>query len=53
LFERVERELQIRGCPVMIADAWKTAEPFYGKHGWKRPDVVLLSKRFGGKGDKG
>jgi len=46
LLERVEQELRARGCPVVIADAWKTAEPFYLRLGWKRPNVVLLSKRF-------
>ena len=46
LLESIEQELRARGCPVVIADAWKTAEPFYFRLGWKRPDVVLLSKRF-------
>jgi predicted N-acetyltransferase YhbS len=47
LLERVEQQLRSQGCPVVISDVWKTAEPFYRKTGWFSPDVVLLAKRTG------
>jgi predicted N-acetyltransferase YhbS len=46
LLERVEQELRTVGCPIMISDVWKTAEPFYRKMGWVPPDVILLGKRL-------
>ena len=47
LLERVERELKSQGCPIIISDVWKTAEPFYCRMGWTSPDVILLIKRIG------
>ncbi|HUJ09239.1 MAG TPA: GNAT family N-acetyltransferase [Verrucomicrobiae bacterium] len=45
LLKPVEKELRSQGCPVVISDVWKTAEPFYRKMGWSSPDVILLAKR--------
>ena len=45
LLERIEQELRSQGCPIVISDVWKTAEPFYRKMGWFPPDVTLLAKR--------
>ena len=46
LLERIEDELGARGCPLVIADIWKSAEPFYRKARWKSPGVVLLTKKI-------
>ena len=46
LVDRVEKELQKRGCRVLIADVWQEAESFYHKLGWSRPKVILLRKKL-------
>ena len=46
LLGELERRLAARGCAVVIADAWRDAEPFYRSQGWTAPDVVLLRKRL-------
>ena len=46
LVQRIEDELRSQGCPVVIADVWKSAEAFYRKAGWNPPDVILLAKRI-------
>lgn len=47
LLKRVEWQLGSQGCPVVISDVWRPAEPFYRKNGWTPPDAVLLAKRTG------
>ena len=44
LLSEIERRLVDRGCLVIIADAWRDAEPFYRSLGWSSPSVVLLRK---------
>jgi len=47
LLSELERRLIDRGCSVIIADAWRDAEPFYRSLGWGSPAVVLLRKHLG------
>jgi ribosomal protein S18 acetylase RimI-like enzyme len=46
LLQNVEDVLKKRGCELIIADIWKSAEPFYRKLGWGEPQAVLLRKRL-------
>ncbi len=46
LLHRIEKELENRGCNLMIADVWRDAEMFYRSQGWSEPDVVLLRKKL-------
>ncbi|NOR17361.1 GNAT family N-acetyltransferase [candidate division WOR-3 bacterium] len=46
LLQYVEDVLKKRGCELIIADIWKSAEPFYRKLGWGEPQAVLLRKRL-------
>ena len=46
LLKRVEKELLLRGCKLIIADVWKDAAGFYSKLGWSPPDVILLKKNI-------
>ncbi|MCK4252365.1 GNAT family N-acetyltransferase [candidate division WOR-3 bacterium] len=46
LLQYVEDVLKKRGCELIIADIWKSAEPFYRKLGWEEPQAVLLRKRL-------
>jgi predicted N-acetyltransferase YhbS len=42
LIERVQQELAVLGCAVLISDVWHDAEEFYKSLGWSEPDVKLL-----------
>ncbi|MBI4765049.1 MAG: GNAT family N-acetyltransferase, partial [Deltaproteobacteria bacterium] len=42
LIERVQKELAVLGCAVLISDVWHDAEEFYKSLGWSEPDVKLL-----------
>ena len=44
LLEHVEQILRERGCELIVADVWKSAEAFYRGLGWTQPDVILLRK---------
>ncbi|MCX6377565.1 MAG: GNAT family N-acetyltransferase [Armatimonadetes bacterium] len=44
LLARVEEILRERGCEMIIADVWRSAESFYRELGWTQPDVTLLRK---------
>lgn len=44
LLARVEEILRERGCEMIIADVWHSAESFYREVGWTQPDVTLLRK---------
>jgi GNAT superfamily N-acetyltransferase len=46
LLQNVEDVLKKQGCELIIADIWKSAEPFYRKLGWEEPQAVLLRKRL-------
>jgi len=46
LLQYVENVLREQGCELIIADVWKSAEPFYRKLGWGKPQAVLLRKRL-------
>ena len=46
LVKKVEKELTMRGCEILVADVWKDAEAFYVKLGWSPPDVILLRKKL-------
>ncbi|MFC1600687.1 GNAT family N-acetyltransferase [Patescibacteria group bacterium] len=46
LLQKIEEELQKRGCKTIIADVWKCAEGFYEKMDWSKPDVTLLRKKL-------
>ena len=46
LLDRVENILRARGCKLIIADVWHSAEEFYRKLGWTEPDVTLLRKEL-------
>lgn len=46
LVQKVENELFIRGCKILIADVWKSSEQFYRSLGWTNPDVILLRKKL-------
>lgn len=46
LVQRVEAELVVRGCAVLIADVWRDAERFYRALGWEPPPVVLLRRKL-------
>lgn len=46
LLRHVERELQARGCAVVIADVWREATGFYRRLGWSEPDVKLMRRRL-------
>jgi len=46
LLEKVEKELLLRNCELIISDVWKDAVEFYNKLGWLSPDVVLLRKNI-------
>jgi len=47
LVEHVQAELIRRGRRILIADVWRSAEPFYRSLGWEPPDVVLLRRTLG------
>ena len=47
LLQRVEEQLRVRGCAVLIADIHPPAEPFYRRLGWRAPDATLLRRRLG------
>ncbi|MBP2658473.1 MAG: family N-acetyltransferase [Firmicutes bacterium] len=44
LIEHVEFILKKKKCELVIADVWKTAEPFYKKLGWEHPNAILVRK---------
>jgi ribosomal protein S18 acetylase RimI-like enzyme len=46
LLQYLENVLKERRCELIIADVWKSAEPFYRKLGWGEPRAVLLRKRL-------
>lgn len=46
LLQYLENVLRERGCELIIADVWKSAEPFYRKLGWGKPEAVFLRKRL-------
>ncbi|MBN1384826.1 MAG: GNAT family N-acetyltransferase [Elusimicrobia bacterium] len=46
LLLHLENILREQGCEIIIADAWKTAEPFYRKLGWSEPHTMLLHKKL-------
>jgi len=49
LVEHLESALAVRGCSVLIVDAWKDARGFYESLGWTPPDVILLRKNLKNK----
>jgi len=46
LLQRIENELQKRGCAILISDVWKSSGQFYINLGWSEPDVILLRKKL-------
>lgn len=46
ILQNVENVLKKRGCELIIADVWKSAEPFYRKLEWEEPQAILLRKRL-------
>ena len=48
LLSHIEGILKEKGTELIIADVWKSAEPFYRGLGWSDPQAVLLGKRFSG-----
>jgi len=46
LLKNVEDVLKKRGCELIIADIWKSVEPFYRKLGWEAPQAVLMRKKL-------
>ena len=46
LLQYVENVLRERGCELIIADVWKSAEPFFEELGWGHPQAVLLRKKL-------
>jgi len=46
LVQKVEHELQARGCVTLISDVWGDAVGFYKSLGWSEADVTLLRKKL-------
>ena len=46
LVRHIERELENRGCNILISDVWKDVEGFYKSLGWSEPDVLLLRRKL-------
>jgi GNAT superfamily N-acetyltransferase len=49
LVVHLESALAVRGCSVLIVDAWKDARGFFESLGWTPPDVILLRKNLENK----
>jgi len=46
LVSHLESEIALRGCDVLISDAWENAQEFYKAMGWSSPHVILLRKKL-------